>query len=170
MEPTTLEYGSRDTLEPRRPPGVVAVIACAVLTVVAASTCVRIEWLNAQAGYYLPRAAFDTGPWPTVPGSDEAYRLYNASSDRELASRPLSPEERRAVRGWAAQNALRDVVRTWGLAQYAVVPALLAISGRMLWRRPTLGALALAAACCGIAVACGWSMLYRGYLGSLGLR
>ena len=73
------------------------------------------------------------------------------------------PEERRAVRRIAANNDLRDVVGTWGLAQYLVVPVGLAASIGVLVRRPTLGAMAFAVACAGIGIACAVAMLYRGY-------
>ena len=167
MEPTTLEYGSPSTPEPRRRPHVLVLLACMTLTLVALITCVRIEWLNARAGAYLPRE--DGKEWPTAPATENGFRVAHIGLDPTLASRPLSPAERQEVRRYAARNRLRDVVRTWGLAQHAVVPALLAITGRMLLRRPTLGALAFAAACCGVGVACGVSMLYRGYFGSPGL-
>ena len=48
------------------------------------------------------------------------------------------------------------------------VPLVLAISTRMLRRRPTIAALVFAATCLALGLVCGAAMLYRGYFTSLG--
>src|SRR5687767_5316253 len=110
MEPPALEYGSPDTPEARRRPPLPVMLACAALTLVALITCARVEWLNARAGGYLPRTSTDRGAWLTAPETEETFRLANRASDPALASRPLSPAERDAVRRYAARNRLRDLV------------------------------------------------------------
>jgi hypothetical protein len=167
VDPTPLDYQRPEPFH-RRPPSLAELLVCAVLAAVALSTCVRVEWLNARAGHYLPRLPQDTGPWRQMPETQASFRLVQRTFDPTLAWRPLSPEEHRAVRQFAARNRLRDLVASWGLVQYAIVPLVLAWSASV-FLRPRTPITIIVAALCGIAaLACAASMFHRGYLTSLG--
>lgn len=114
-----------------------------VLTALAGFTAGRVEVLNAQAGFYLPRDfAVDGGKW--------RQSLYVVTAAEN------------------ARNQMRDVVGTWGLVQYPLTYGLVVAYGVTLYRRPALrwrmplvvGALAT--------VGCVVLMHYRGYFTALG--
>jgi hypothetical protein len=110
------------------------------LAVWVASTSVRIEWWNAQAGIYLPR-------------HDE-----EAGTKRRVSFRQIIPRDE-----------LRELVSTVGLMQYLFAPLVVGFAAFYLSRdasaqRPWF------AACAGVAGFAALSLaVYRGYYTSLGL-
>jgi hypothetical protein len=162
----------------RRPVSRGTVRCCAGLAMVALHTCVWIEVLNALAGSYLPRdaAGGDTGKWRTSPAVTELdwRRLQGMfNQDRTLLTRPLSPAEDAAMRADVARARRMNRLRSWvsgpGLLQYLLVPLVVlqsvhAIAHPRPDRLHLVGWATLAAA-----LACGASMVYRGYYSSLGI-
>ncbi len=68
-----------------------------------------------------------------------------------------------------ANGDLRDLVSTFGCAQYLLVPAsLMASLGLLSSRGSPPRTRVFGGACAAIGLACGAVMLYRGYLSSLG--
>jgi hypothetical protein len=107
---------------------------------VAAVTCVRIEILNAQANFYLPRQDMEgTGNHKWVSG----YLTHDARDD------------------------LHEVVESWGLLQYPLVALLTVTLVTMLpGKGPRRRIVALALV---IVLICGALMFYRGYFTSLAI-
>ena len=149
-------------------------VATVVIAVVACSTCLRIEILNARAGGVLPNR--EPGEWRAVSGG-MAARSWRTSealgrSDPSLATRPLTPAEDRelqsAVRKAQASSDLRDVVGRWGLLQYLLVPGGLLVSLALVWKGRTRVDWRVAACCSIVLLTCGGSMLGRAYFTSLG--
>ena len=106
-------------------------------------TALRIEYLNVRAGSYLPRRDRNTdGTF-----SEGMWRISSEDS---------------------ARDRLRQTVGTFGVAQYLVVPLLLALSlfqgfkSRAWWMRT------IAIGCCLIGLFALTLMYYRGYYSSLG--
>lgn len=150
-----------------------AAVICIAFTVVTLQTTARVEYLNVRAGNPLPFPASMTGKWRRTPIVDEtSFRYYGNRLDPTLMSRPLSPAEREEIRRHVALNRLRDVVGSWGLLQYLLVPAaLLVCAAAVLQRRPALPthARVVAAVCGALNLLAGASMLHRGYFSSLGI-
>ena len=121
----------------------ILVLIMLVLAALVFQTAVRIEVLNAQAGYYLPRK----DRTPDGSFSDGVWRISQESTPRDQ---------------------LRGVVRTFGLLQYVLAPLLLAVSAlaaeksKPKWAKVAGFIVMLAAA---IAI---WLMLHREYYQSLG--
>jgi hypothetical protein len=141
---------------------------------VATFTCLRIEVLNAEAGNVLPRTS--AGKWRVSFVQSEArWRELQSirRGDETWADRTLNAAERDAmhaeVRENVAKGRLRDVVGTWGVAQYAVVAGLLTSSAALLYRRRSRVHAAVASAGLLVACACGMMALLRGYYTSLGI-
>ena len=149
-----------------------AIDAWMPLAIAVSLTTVRIEWLNHEAGTYLPRGGFEAGSRWRVAGShgqhERSWRHDLHWRDPGSQSRELTTSEReeldRYVRRNLARDDLRGLIESWGLAQYVLVPLLAAIAiGLATQARPGLGA-----ACGSIAVAAASSMYYRAYYSSLG--
>ena len=150
-----------------------------LITVVVVTTAARIEFLNAEAGQVLPRREFrDDGgrvKWRQAPSNESRWRAILGPRDEEgkPLARELTEAERAQMTGdirrWKAWNALRDIVSTWGLGQYLLVPAALAIGLSLLLGRRARGSVRLlgGAGVC-IAIAAGVLMIHRAYSPSLG--
>jgi hypothetical protein len=114
-----------------------------LLTAFVLYTSLRIEYLNVNAGYYLPRQNRN----PDGTFLDGTWRISSEDS---------------------ARDRLRQTVGTFGLAQYLVVPSLLGLSlfqgfkSRARWIRT------IAIGCCLIGLFALTMMYYRGYYSSLG--
>ena len=106
-------------------------------------TSLRIEYLNIRAGSYLPRQNRKTdGTF-----SDGKWRI---SSEHN------------------ARDRLRETVGTFGLAQYLLVPLLLALSIFTFFKTRSRWVRMVATGCCVIALFALTMLYYRGYYSSLG--
>jgi hypothetical protein len=144
------------------------------LALVVALIAIRVEWLNAAAGFPLPRGPLDDGKWRVMARADVGWRAAYGPRDASGVplDRPLTADERGRRDAYVARakaNArLRDWVGTAGVLQYALLPllglaTLLSIAAEPTRRRfvrllPVLAILTLASA----------SLLYRAYFPSLG--
>ena len=121
----------------------VLVLMMILLTAVVLQTAIRIEILNAKAGYFLPRKDLNTdNGFP-----DGKWRMSGENNPRDQ---------------------LRDVVQTFGLMQYALAPSLLILAVIVAWRSRQLWAKVAGTASLISAIAAIWLMLHREYLQSLG--
>lgn len=150
------------------------VIAAVLCTALAGVTCVRIEILNARAGGVLPRD--ELGKWRVTGGTvaQQIWRFHEsvARGDPTLRSRNLTRTEdremRRHVQRAEAEADLRDVVRSWGLLQYLIVPAGLVAAHVLMWGRATRRERLIGLACSVVLLCCAASALGRSYYTSLG--
>ena len=106
-------------------------------------TALRIEYLNARAGFYLPRR--DRKADGTF--SDSTWRISSEDT---------------------ARDRLRQTVGTFGLAQYLAVPLLLALSLFQGFKSQARWVLAIAIGGSFIGLFAMTMMYYRGYYSSLG--
>lgn len=150
---------------------------CYLLALDVAAIMVRIEWLNAQAGGILPRheyrnqdSAEGLVKWRGSLVTTEArWREAQAPKGEHPTSnpRPLTTAEsetmNREIRQAIAENELHSVVESAGLAQYLLVPALIACSLFLIRRNGVRYGLAPLV----IGIVAGAAMLYRGYFSSL---
>ena len=107
------------------------------------TTAVRIEILNAQAGYYLPRQ--DRQPDGTF--ADGKWRVSAENTPRDQ---------------------LRGVVETYGIMQYVMAPLLFAIAALVVLKTKIIWARVIGATGVLVAVIALWLMFYREYWPSLG--
>lgn len=142
---------------------------------------VRIEVLNARAGYRLPNDAVmaesrrdgGSGAWRATWMDEERWRRwYIRDVHGNPDPRPLTAEEqermRRDIQRANANYRLRDFVGGFGCLQYLVI-LVVVMSGIQLARRERQG-MATAVLCwlaVGIATAAGGLAIYRGYVRSL---
>ena len=108
------------------------------------TTAVRIEILNAQAGYYLPRQ--DRQPDGTFADGKWRVSLENTPRDQ-----------------------LRGVVQIYGIMQYVTAPLLFAVAALVVLKAKIIWARALGATGAFVAVIALWLMFYREYWSSLGM-
>ncbi len=177
--------GMEPTLQPVTGPAVgpkrrrAPTVLLSLLLAAIATTAVRIEILNAQAGRILPiRALRDDGTpgkWRQSVVTDER-RWRQLCGPRDAAGEPakeLTEADRarmqRDIQREISNGSLRDLVESWGLAQYALVPLAASMSLFLLFAprwtpsRRWFGA-------CGLAItgAAAYLMFHRAYLSSLG--
>jgi hypothetical protein len=107
------------------------------------TTAIRIEILNAQAGYYLPRQ--DRQPDGTFADGKWRVSLENAPRDQ-----------------------LRRVVQTYGIMQYVMAPLLFAVAALVALKSKIIWARILGATGVFVGVIAAWLMFYREYWSSLG--
>ena len=107
------------------------------------TTAVRIEILNAQAGFYMPRQ--DRQPDGTL--ADGKWRVSGENTPRDQ---------------------LRGVVEPYGLMQYVMAPLLLAIAALVVLKEKIGWAKVIGATGVVVAVVALWLMFYREYFSSLG--
>ncbi len=145
-----------------------------VLAGLATIVCLRIEWLNAENGYYLPRDfTTDPGQWRTSAVTNETpWRERLAARDPTILTQPLTPSEFTEMQTTDRKSNLRDslqaTVDSWGLMQYLLLPFLL-IALPFNFRKHNRRGWRIAIGCAFIGViACTVLMLYRGYFTSLG--
>lgn len=145
-------------------------ITCMVLTLIAVSTCVLVEVLNAQAGGVLPVK----GKWRVGPGrGEQSWREIEAfrGGDATLTTRPLTPTEHvrmtRVTRRVRANDNLRGLVTTFGCAQYVIVPVVLVLSLRLVRKSVPPHHRLAGAACLVAGLTAGVFMLWRGYFTSV---
>lgn|GEM_PF-1263326 len=120
----------------------VLILTMILLTAVVLQTAIRIEILNAKAGYYLPRTDFT----PDTAFPDGKWRISGENGPRDQ---------------------LRDVVQTFGLIQYALAPFLLILAILVAWRSRRLWAKVVGTASIISVIAAIWLMLHREYFQSL---
>lgn len=150
------------------------------MSALVAITAVRIEILNTAAGGLLPRQERsgdgDMSPWRQSLCTTET-RWRELCGPRNEGGQPvgrtLTANEQvtmiREIRLNNASNKLRNVVSSWGLLQYVLVPVLLIWSARMIVIRPDPGRrrfIGALGAC--VATLAGALVLYRQYLQNLG--
>jgi hypothetical protein len=145
-----------------------------VLALVVAFIAARVEYLNAAAGDYLPRTGLqDVGKWRTAFLDEKRWRLTYGPRDESGApvGRKLTADERRQMESDIARvnanDRLRDWVRSAGLLQYLLLPALVVATLIALGTRPTLRRIAALAPVVAIIVFASASLWYRGYFSSL---
>lgn len=152
-------------------------ICCYPLALAVTVIMVRIEWLNAQAGGILPRHEYrNQDPaeglvqWRGSRVATEArWREARAPKSEPPTSNPRvltaaeSETMEREIRQAIANNELHRVVESAGLAQYLLVPALIACSLFLIRRNGVRYGLAPLV----IGIVAGAAMLYRGYFSSL---
>ncbi len=119
------------------------ILITALLTACVFYTAVRIEVLNAQAGYYLPRQ----DKKPDGSFSDGKWRVSMNNSPRDQ---------------------LREIVESYGLMQYLLAPILLMLSVFVTARSKPLWAKIIASISLLVSVAAIYLAFYREYLSSLG--
>jgi len=153
---------------------------------IALQTAVRIEVLCILSDMTLPRSPEVneyTPKWRELPWTtpEQWHAMFGPKDAKgQPVTRPLTPAETErmttGVYRAKQRNRLRDVVETWGLAQYGLVPILIGIS-LMVWKRAAKPAQdvhavrvdqVMAIVGMSIGVGCGGLMLYRGYFSSLG--
>ena len=152
-------------------------LLCLALGLYVASVCWRIELLNAEAEYYLPRRDLREGENPrwrvSLVVDEESWIQHVRSTHKgEVDHSPLTPEEFKKMvadtKQWKAWNNLRGVVSQQGLAQYPIAMLTAAWSAylfrkRLDWRLRAVAGSAFALALISLGLA-----LYRGYFTSLG--
>jgi hypothetical protein len=166
---------------------------CLLLTCVVVHTCVRIEVLNAQCGYYLPRTDMEAGhnnKWRVA-----AARLIRQDCERQIALQrmaefqnehpdqqlpdeatftgaPFSEAEQRLIETEVSKNRLnasfRDSVESLGLLQYLLGPAGLLWSWILFLGDRSRSSRATSATCGVLNLVSVALMFYRGYFTSLG--
>lgn len=114
-----------------------------LLTLFVLHTAVRIEILNAQAGYYLPR--HDRQPDGTFADGKWRVSLENTPRDQ-----------------------LRKAVQTYGIVQYVIAPLLFAVAAFVALKSKIMWARVVGATSVFVAVVALWLMFYREYWSSLG--
>jgi len=156
------------------------VLLLAVISAIVAVTAARIEVLHWQAGRILPAQEFHPDgrlvKWrQSLLSNEHRWRELHGPRDPngQPVTRPLTAAEQAemttSIRRARANNRLRDVVSTWGLAQYLLVPAALILAVPLLLDAPIQGRMRLlAAACACVAIVAGVLMFYRRYYLSLG--
>ena len=150
-----------------------------VVSAIIATTAVRIEILNNAAGGMLPSRERDERgalvKWRQAPWTSEAkWRELRRPQDADKQpTSPLTADEQsqmsREVHQARASDALRDVVSSWGLLQYMLVPISLVTAFSLLFtRRASRSTRLLSGAGLSVALVAGGLMLYRQYYTSLG--
>lgn len=147
--------------------------------VVLSTTAIRIELLNRIAQCLPNRELRDDGTpvkWrQSLLTSPERWRNMRGPQENGApATRPLSADERAQmesdIKRAIANNELRDLVATWGLGQYLLVPLTVIVALSLLVdRRQRAYVHGAALMACGIAVFAAALAWGRGYLSSLGL-
>lgn len=154
------------------------IIIIYLLTLVISSICLRIEWLNYQAGGRLPNREYRNGnpeegvvKWRESPfTSERAWRYFMLRENKE---RKLSAKEQiemeKAVSASVANNKLRGFVSSFGLLQYLFITITLILGIRLLVQRQKYrGKIWLSIPPICIAIACWMIAFYRCYFTSLG--
>ena len=156
----------------------------AVLTVLACTTCIRVEILNVKVDHYLPIQ------WPAdyqgnrawrecLTGRDHlmrlkvrAYQVEHQLSDNTPVPDNLQAKfnaEIDAYLPWAtASNQLASLLESWGLLQYLIIPVALLCAIRIAVRRRSRFELVSASIFTVLNLMCGTLMFYREYFTSLG--
>lgn len=165
----------------RRELGRIRAVVLLILLGVMGITLARVEMLNGPAGCILPRSD-DTGgrglsKWRRSPfTTEERWRELAGPRDADgnPVPRPLNDAERtqmlRDIERSIANNQLRDLISTWGVAQYALAPTAFLISLSLMGskygrnRCRWLGGIGLL-----LSSVAGGIAFYRGYFTSLGM-
>lgn len=121
----------------------VSILIIFLLAAFVVYTAVRIEILNAQAGYYLPRQ--DKNPDGSF--SDGKWRVSMNNDSRDQ---------------------LRAVVEFNGLMQYLLAPVLFILSVFVIAKSQSVSAKIFAIVCLFTSIVAIYLMFYREYLSSLG--
>lgn len=177
--PNPLNYAGQVASLPSRPFRVRAVFVWLLTALLAIEviTAARIERLNYQAGSILPnRERRDDGSiakWREQTTSPAQWIRIHASKDATGQPLPLTAAQNVQMQADLAQaqvnNRLRDIVSTWGLAQYLLAPTTLAFALYIWGRSPGhRDKRIFATAAVLISLAAGALALHRAYFPSLG--
>lgn len=145
------------------------------LAIVVAFIAGRVEYLNAAAGYRLPRGPDDLGKWRASSLNEERWRQFHGPRDESgtLVVRDLTANERRQMESEIAREdangRLRDWVRSAGLLQYLLLPALVFFTLVIVATKPTRRQIVAIAPVIVVIIYASMSLLYRSYYFSLGL-
>jgi len=144
-------------------------------------TAARIEILNASVGGILPRERppdnLGSSKWRSAPWfNEEMWRRTIGPKDEQgrPVSRPLTESEQLKMKQDIEQaltwNRLRDVVGSWGCAQYMLVPAAFLIALSLIGDKSLKRHLRLlGGAGLILSAAAATLMFYRAYFSSLGM-
>lgn len=146
-----------------------------VLAVMVLFIAMRVEVLNYQAGTVMPRGPLDKGKWrEDIVTNELMWKQARGPRDDEgnPLPRALTPAEvdrmNSDIAKSRANNQLREWIRSAGLLQYLLLPALIFSVGSIAaCIRSKRHAINWSAAIL-IALFAGGSLLYRGYFSSLG--
>ena len=154
------------------------IITIYLLTLAISSICLRIEWLNYQAGGRLPNREYRNGnpeegvvKWrQSLITSEKMWRICRMRKDK---NRKLTADEQiemeKTVSASVANNKLRGFVSSFGLLQYLFIPITLILGIRLLVQRQKYrGKIWLSIPPICIAIACWMIAFYRSYFTSLG--
>jgi hypothetical protein len=149
----------------------------AALLAIEVTTAIRIERLNDLAGGILPnRERRDDGSiakWREGISSPALWIRIHASKDPTGQPLPLTPTQNAQMQADLAHalvnNRLREIVSTWGLAQYILAPGTLALALYIWGRSPGhRGKRTFAATGVLISLAAGALAFHRAYFTSFG--
>ncbi|HQY89693.1 MAG TPA: hypothetical protein PK402_13655 [Tepidisphaeraceae bacterium] len=149
------------------------VMTC-LLAFVVGGIALRIEILNAQVGFYLPRGPDDVGKWRVSPINDDFIRRYMrlVDADGNTLTRELSGPEKVQAQAIAKKEKANSELRAWvgsaGLLQYLLLPALMISTLISFASKPSNKAAAVLILIMIVNVGAAISLFYRDYLGSLG--
>lgn len=150
-KPPSLAYAGTHVQSVEGPP-VTSTLLCLCVTLVAATTAVRIEILNNRAGGILPRT--EAGAWTVDVNQTRPIRGWNPRLMKSLAELQVEKD-------------LLDVVSTWGCAQLIIAPMALTWSAALCFHKPATSWRLLAFACTFISLITVALFLYRAYIPSL---
>ena len=144
------------------------------LTISVAVIAVRVEYLNAKLGYYLPRTdPRDAGTWRSRHLNEDRWRHYYGPRDESGTPlyRELTSDKRRQMQYDIAREDTNDRLRSWvstaGLLQYLLLPCLVVaaiVATASKWSKTRLFAMLPVFVVIVLASASLW---YRSYFSSL---
>jgi hypothetical protein len=152
----------------------IQLITLYILAAFSTALCLRIEYMNAEAEYHLPRRDEEGGKWRASHAVNEkAWRNVHLREEAEQhLTRPLTPIEHDrmtiSVQRARAKNALRAMVGSWGLLQYLLCPLIIMWSFALVTKMEQSRITHLAWAPLLLAITCAGFTFYRGYITSLG--
>jgi hypothetical protein len=154
-----------------------ALVVVYVLVLAVTAIAIRIEFLNAAIGYYMPRQ-FDTGKWRGSKGTDEAsWREWVSGEYNPPDGRPIEGELTTSLRAQMvrdiaeakANNAARNFVGTFGLLQYPLVIMTFFVMFGVFTDSPSRRLILALAPAIALTMGAGCLAWYRGYFTSLGI-
>jgi len=139
-------------------------IVCVVLTLTAFAITLRVEWVNARAGFPLPTEE----RLRSSPASEAYWRQLNSTRDPSLLTLRVltsteSSELRRFIAKEQAHNDLRNMVDGVCFLQSLLVPCLLLWNLVQVARRPAGKQVVVPWMCLGLMAVSEALMVYRGY-------
>ena len=150
---------------------------CLALGIYVASVCCRIEGLNAEAGYRVPRRELiegDNPKWraPLVHDDETWIQFRRLTKNGEPDRSPLTADEQKKmqadVRQARAENELLELIGGQGLLQYPLAMIAGVWSLFLLGKRRDRHLLVIAMTTLVLALMSLWFAFHRGYYTSLG--